>query len=372
MVEFKIIHKDKHTRARAGILKTPHGKIETPVFMPVGTKATVKTMTAEELKKIDVRIILSNAYHLYLRPGHDLIKEAGGLHEFMHWDGPILTDSGGFQVFSLSEMREVTEDGVEFRSVIDGSTHFFTPEKVIEIEEAIGADIIMVLDEPTGYPVEKEYAEAAVRRTFEWAKRCKNSQKTDQALFGVVQGGTYEDLRKMSAELTVELDFPGYAIGGLSVGEPHSVMFEVLDYTVPVLPNSRPRYVMGLGNPTSLIESVSLGVDMFDCVLPTRIARNGLALTTVGKVNIRNAKYARDFSPLDPGHDCYVCGNYTRAYIRHLVQSNEILGSRLLTWHNLAYLIDVMRGAREAILEDRFVEFRDAYLTKHEKEFGLV
>jgi queuine tRNA-ribosyltransferase len=340
--------------------------------MPVGTRATVKTMTPEELKEIGAQIILSNTYHLYLRPGHDIIKQAGGLHEFMHWDRPILTDSGGFQVFSLSEMRKVTDDGVEFRSVIDGSTHFFTPERVVEIEEAIGADIIMVLDELTGYPVEKKHAEVAVRRTYEWAKRCKSAQKTDQALFGIIQGGTYENLRRMSAELTVELDFPGYAIGGLSVGEPHSMLFEVLDYTVPILPNEKPRYVMGLGNPTSLVESISLGVDMFDCVLPTRIARNGLALTTIGKINIRNARYARDFSPLDPGHDCYVCSNYTRAYLRHLVQSNEILGARLLTWHNLAYLIDVMRGAREAILGDRFAEFRDAYLTEHEREFGTV
>jgi len=372
MIEFKILHEDKNSSARAGILKTPHGEIETPVFMPVGTKATVKAMTPEELKEIGAQIILSNTYHLYLRPGHDLVREAGGLHGFMHWDGPILTDSGGFQVFSLSEMRKVTDDGVEFRSVVDGSTHFFTPEKVMEIEEAIGADIIMVLDELTGYPIEKKHAEAAVKRTFEWAKRCKSAHKTDQALFGIIQGGTFEDLRKMSAELTVSLDFPGYAIGGLSVGEPHSLMFEVLDYTVPVLPIGKPRYVMGLGNPTSLIQSVSLGVDMFDCVLPTRIARNGLALTTVGKVNIRNARYARDFSPLDPGHDCYVCRNYSRAYLRHLTQSNEILGARLLTWHNLSYLVDVMKETRKAILEDRFAEFRDAYITGHEKEFGVV
>lgn len=372
MIQFEVVHEDKKTRARAGIIKTPHGDIETPVFMPVGTKATVKAMTPDELNTIGAQIILSNAYHLYLRPGHDLIQKAGGLHSFMNWHKPILTDSGGFQVFSLTEMRKVTEEGVEFRSIIDGSTHFFTPEKVMEIEEAIGADIIMVLDECTTYPVDKKYAEDAVRRTYDWAKRCRNAHKTDQALFGIVQGATYEDLRKQSAELTVSLDFPGYAIGGLSVGEPHSLMFEVLDYTVPILPKDKPRYVMGLGNPTSLIESVALGVDMFDCVLPTRVARNGLALTSVGKINIRNAIYAEDFTKLDPNHDCYTCNNYTRAYIRHLIKANEILGARLLTWHNLAYLIDVMSEARRAILEDRFAEFKADYQTAHEKEFGLV
>jgi len=372
MIKFQLIHEDKKTKARAGIIHTPHGDIETPVFMPVGTRATVKAMTPEALKTIGAQIILSNAYHLYLRPGHDLVKEAGGLHKFMNWDKPILTDSGGFQVFSLSEMRKVTEEGVEFRSIIDGSTHFFTPEKVMEIEEWIGADIIMVLDECTTYPSEKQYVEGAVRRTYEWAKRCKAAHVTDQALFGIVQGGTYEDLRKMSAELTAELDFPGYAIGGLSVGEPHTLMFEVLDYTVPLLPKDRPRYVMGLGNPTSLVESVALGVDMFDCVLPTRIARNGLALTSVGKVNIRNAKYARDFDKLDPNHDCYTCNNFSRAYLRHLIKSDEILGAVLLTWHNLSYLIDVMGEVRTAILEDRFAEFRADYQSKHEKEFGVV
>jgi len=372
MIEFQLVHEDKKTRARAGIMKTPHGDIETPVFMPVGTKATVKAMTPDELKEIGAQIILSNTYHLYLRPGHDLIKQAGGLHDFMHWDRPILTDSGGFQVFSLSEMRKVSDEGVEFRSIIDGSTHFFTPEKVMEIEEAIGADIIMVLDELTGYPVEKGMAEEAVKRTYEWAKRCKKAHKTDQALFGIIQGSAYEDLRKRSAELTVELDFPGYAIGGLSVGEPHPVMYEVLDYTVPLLPKNKPRYVMGLGDPTSLVESVALGVDMFDCVLPTRVARNALAMTSVGKINMRNASYANDFTKLDPNHDCYVCKNYSRAYIRHLVKAGEILAARLLTWHNLAYLVDVMREARKAILEDRFAEFRADYHAEHEIEFGAV
>jgi len=372
MIEFELIHEDTRTKARAGILRTPHGDIETPVFMPVGTKATVKAMTPDELTAIGAQIILGNTYHLYLRPGHDLIREAGGLHAFMGWEKPILTDSGGFQVFSLSDMRKITDEGVEFRSVVDGSTHFFTPEKVIEIEEAIGADIIMVLDECTAYPVERPDAERAVVRTYEWAKRCKDALTTDQALFGIVQGATYENLRKRSAELTVELDFPGYAIGGLSVGEPHSLMFEILDYTVPILPREKPRYVMGLGNPTSLIESIALGVDMFDCVLPTRVARNGMALTSEGKLNMRNARFARDYSPLDPAHDCYVCEKYSRAYIRHLVQAGEILGARLLTWHNLAYLIDTMADAREAIIEDRFAQFRDTYLSEHEKEFGIV
>ncbi|MEW5706825.1 MAG: tRNA guanosine(34) transglycosylase Tgt [Actinomycetota bacterium] len=372
MIEFKIIHEDKKTKARAGVLKTPHGVIETPIFMPVGTRATVKAMSPDELKEIGAQIILSNAYHLYLRPGHDIIREAGGIHSFMNWDRAVLTDSGGFQIFSMSEMRKVTDEGVEFRSIVDGSVHFFTPEKVIEIEEAIGADIIMVLDELTGYPVDKKRAEIAVVRTAQWAKRCKKAHQTNQALFGIVQGSTYKDLRKQSAELTVEIDFPGYAIGGLSVGEPHEEMLEVLNYTVPLLPKDKPRYVMGLGDPTSLIESVAIGVDMFDCVLPTRVARNGLAITSIGKVNIRNSKYAIDFSRLDPNHDCYTCKNYTRAYLRHLVKAGEILGARLLTWHNLSYLIETMKEARKAILEDRYAEFMARYQSKHEKEFGTV
>lgn len=372
MISFELTHEDKKTKARAGIITTPHGAIETPVFMPVGTRATVKAMAPEELKQIGAQIILSNTYHLYLRPGHDLIKEAGGLHKFMNWDRPILTDSGGFQVFSLSEMRKVSDEGVEFRSVIDGTTHFFTPEKVMEIEEAIGADIIMVLDECVQYPIDKGYALEALKRTYDWAKRCKRAHKTDQALFGIVQGSTYEDLRRQSAELTVELDFPGYAIGGLSVGEPLSLMLEILDYTVPLLPREKPRYVMGLGDPNSLIESVARGVDMFDCVLPTRVARNALAMTSVGKLNMRNAKFAKDFTPLDPNHNCYTCRNYTRAYIRHLVKAGEILAARLLTWHNLAYLVDLMKEARTAILEDRYAEFMASYQVKHENEFDVV
>jgi queuine tRNA-ribosyltransferase len=370
MMTYELMHEDKHTRARAGIVHTPHGDIETPVFMPVGTRATVKAMTPEELKQIGVQIILSNAYHLYLRPGHDLIKSAGGIHSFMNWDRPVLTDSGGYQVFSLSAMHKVTDAGVEFRSIADGSTHFFTPEKVIEIEEAIGADIIMVLDECVPYPADRKYADEAVTRTFEWAKRCKSAQRTDQVLFGIIQGGTYNELRKKSAELTVSLDFPGYAIGGLSVGEPVEKMLEVLDYTVPILPKDKPRYVMGLGDPNGLVESVGLGVDMFDCVLPTRVARNGLALTSEGNLNMRNAKFAVDFSRLDPNHDCYTCGNYTRAYIRHLVKAQEILAARLLTWHNLSYLTDIMKAARKAILEDRYAEFRASYRARHEAEFG--
>lgn len=372
MLKFEVLHEDSKTRARAGIIKTPHGDIETPVFMPVGTRATVKAMTPEALKTIGTQIILSNTYYLYLRPGHDLIKEAGGLHNFMSWDRPILTDSGGFQIFSLSEMRKVTDEGVEFRSVIDGSAHFFTPEKVMEIEEAIGADIIMVLDEPVKYPAERKEAEIALKRTYNWASRCKEAHQTDQALFGIVQGGIYENLRKLSAELTVELDFPGYAIGGLSVGEPYPMMYEILDYTVPILPKDKPRYMMGLGDPTNLIESISYGVDMFDCVLPTRVARNGLAMTSAGKLNMRNAKYARDFSKLDPNHDCYTCSNFSKAYIRHLVVSGEILGAILLTWHNLAYLMDVMRQARQAVLEDRFAEFKADYDVVHADEFGAI
>ena len=370
MITFEVLHEDAKTGARLGRLTTPHGSIKTPVFMPVGTKATVKAMSPDELKEIGFQIILANAYHLHMRPGADVVKQAGGLHSFMHWDRSILTDSGGFQVFSLSSGVKVTDEGVEFRSLVDGSKHFFTPERVVEVEEALGADIIMPLDVCAPYPSDRALIRAAVRRTGDWAERSKRALKTDQALFGIVQGGLHKDLRRESAKGGVELGLPGYAIGGLSVGEPHEAMFEVLDVTLPLLPKEKPRYLMGVGNPTSMLEAVSLGIDMFDSVLPTRTARNGLALTSMGKVNIKNARYARDYSPLDPEDDCYTCKNYSRAYLRHLFQAGEILASRLITWHNLSYLAKLAENIRRSIKADSFLEFKRDYLARHEAEFG--
>ncbi len=370
MITFEVLHEDAKTGARLGRLTTPRGTFETPVFMPVGTKATVKAMSPEELKEIGFDIILANAYHLYMRPGVDVVKQAGGLHRFMNWDRSILTDSGGFQVFSLSAVTRVGDEGVEFRSLIDGSKHFLTPEKVIEAEEALGADIIMPLDVCSPYPSDRDRIRTAVERTSDWAERSKKALKSDQALFGIVQGGLHKDLRRESAEALVELDLPGYAVGGLSVGEPHEAMFEVLDATVPLLPKDKPRYLMGVGNPTSMLEAVSLGIDMFDSVLPTRTARNGLALTSVGKVNIKNSRYARDFSPLDPEDECYACANYSRAYLRHLYQAGEILAARLITWHNLSYLAKLAEKMRRSIEADSFSEFKREYLAKHGAEFG--
>lgn len=362
-VKIEIKKKEKHTRARLGELTTPHGVVETPIFMPVGTQATVKTMTPEEVKETGGRLILSNTYHLYLRPGHDLIKEAGGLHKFMNWDGPILTDSGGFQVFSLGPLRTITEDGVEFRSHIDGSKHFFTPEKVMEIEQALGADIAMAFDECAPYPCDKEYAVAALERTTRWAERCKKAHtRKDQALFGIVQGGVFTDLRERSARELIALDFPGYGIGGLSVGEPKELMYEVLDQLMPIMPEDKPRYLMGVGSPDCLIEGVVRGIDMFDCVLPTRIARNGTVFTRNGKLTVRNAEYARDFSPMDKHCNCYACQNYSRAYIRHLIKTDEILGIRLTTIHNLHFLQDLMENIRQAIREDRLLAYREEFL----------
>ncbi len=324
-VTYELLHVCKQTGARRGVIHTPHGDIQTPVFMPVGTQATVKSLTPEELKEeIEAQIILSNTYHLYLRPGHELVKEAGGLHEFMRWDRPILTDSGGFQVFSLGDLRKIKEEGVEFKSHLDGSKHFFSPESVMEIEEALGADIIMAFDECVAYPAPYEYTKQSMERTTRWAKRCKDAhQNVDkQALFGIVQGGMYKDLREQSAKDLVALDFPGYAVGGLSVGEPKDLMCEILEHTTAFLPENKPRYLMGVGTPDYLIEAAIRGIDMCDCVLPTRIARNGTAMTWNGKVVVRNATYERDFTPLDPECDCYTCRNYTRAYIRHLVKTN--------------------------------------------------
>lgn len=362
-VRYELIKTCSRTGARRGRLHTPHGTIETPVFMPVGTQATVKTMAPWELTEIGAGIILSNTYHLHLRPGEDLVEEAGGLHRFMDWNGAILTDSGGFQVFSLSELRKITDDGVAFRSHIDGSPRFFSPESVMGIENKLGADIIMAFDECPPYPATRAYLETSLKRTLEWAVRCKAAHRRPdvQALFGIVQGGEHLDLRKQAAEALVELDFPGYAIGGLSVGEPKPLMYDVLEYTTPLLPKHKPRYLMGVGSPDDLFEGVARGVDMFDCVLPTRIARNGTVLTSHGKLVIRNAKYAHDFRPLDENCQCMVCSRFTRAYIRHLIKADEVLGIRLTTYHNLAFLLDTMERIRSAIEEDRFPEWKTEF-----------
>jgi len=372
-LNFKLIKQCAETNARLGCLSTPHGEIDTPIFMPVGTQATVKTMAPEEVAELGASIILSNTYHLYLRPGADIVQEAGGLHQFMNWKKAILTDSGGFQVFSLGDLRKIEEEGVTFRSHLDGSTHFLSPEKAVQIQMALGADIIMAFDECTPYPCSFEYAKASLERTTRWAIRCQKAHtREDQALFGIVQGGVFPQLRKQSAEELAELDFPGYAIGGLSVGEPKSLMYEMLEHTVPLLPRERPHYLMGVGSPDCLVEGVSRGIDMFDCVLPTRIARNGTVLTPRGKLVIRNAVYARDFQPIDSECACYTCRNYTRAYVRHLIKANEVLGLRLTTIHNLYYLLNLMRKIREALKEDRFPalrkEFWDQYPSKDNSE----
>ncbi len=366
-ITYELLHKDKNSGARRGVIHTPHGDIQTPVFMPVGTQATVKSMTPEELKDIGAQIILSNTYHLYLRPGENIVKEAGGLHNFMNWDRPILTDCGGFQVFSLSELRTISEDGVEFRSHLDGSKHLFTPEKVMQIEEDLGADIIMSFDECCPYPSTYEYTKNSMERTTRWAVRCKKAHKNTekQGLFGIIQGGFYKDLRKQSAEDLIKLDFPGYAIGGISVGEPKEEFLDILRYTTPLMPENKPRYLMGVGTPDYLIEAALSGIDMCDCVLPTRIARNGTAMTWNGKVVIRNATYERDFTPLDPECDCYACKNYTRAYIRHLVKTKEILGTRLLSIHNLYFLTKLMERVRIEIENDNLLEFRDEFYKKY-------
>lgn len=366
-ITYELLHIDKNSGARRGVVHTPHGDIQTPIFMPVGTQATVKSMTPEELKDdVKAQIILANTYHLYLRPGHELIKEAGGLHKFMNWDKPILTDSGGFQVFSLSGLRKITEEGVKFSSHLDGSKHLFTPEKVMEIEEALGADIIMAFDECCPYPSDYKYTENSMYRTTRWAERCKNAHTTtNQGLFGIIQGGFYKDLRKISADDLIKMDFPGYAIGGISVGEPKKEFLDILRYTTPLMPENKPRYLMGVGTPDYLIEAALAGIDMCDCVLPTRLARHGTALTSKGKIVIRNATYEKDWRKLDDECDCYTCKNYTRAYIRHLVKTNEILGIRLISLHNLRFLTRLMEQVREAIEQDSLLEFREDFYKKY-------
>lgn len=363
---FNIKKKSSKSRARRGQIVLAHGIIETPVFMPVGTCATVKTMTTEELLEIGTEIILGNTYHLYLRPGDDLIKKAGGLHKFMNWNGPILTDSGGFQVFSLNNLNKITEDGVAFSSHIDGSKHFLTPEKSMDIQMNLGSDIAMAFDECTTYPATREYAISALERTTRWAKRCKEYHNHEyQNLFGIMQGGMYLDLRKRSAEEIVAMDFDGYALGGLSVGEPKELMLEMLDGSVDFLPENKPRYVMGVGTPDYLIAGVRAGVDMFDCVLPTRLGRNGGVLSHKGYFSIRKAEHFDSFIPLDGDCDCYVCKNYTRAYLRHLIKANEILGFRLITYHNVQFLLNLMKNIRFALENDTFEEFADGFLNEY-------
>lgn len=366
-VTYELLHVDKNSGARRGVIHTPHGDIQTPIFMPVGTQATVKAMTPEELKEIvHAQIILGNTYHLFLRPGHELIRKAGGLHKFMNWDRPILTDSGGFQVFSLGKLRTITEEGVEFRSYIDGSKNYISPEISIDIQEALGSDIMMAFDECCPYPSDYEYTKRSMERTTRWAKRCKEHQTTDnQVIFGIIQGGFYKDLRDISTQQLIDLDFPGYAIGGISVGEPKEKFLEILNYTTPKMPENKPRYLMGVGSPDYLIEAALAGIDMCDCVLPTRIARHGTAMTSKGKIVVRNAAYAEDFTPLDDECDCYTCKNYTRAYIRHLVNTNEILGMRLLSIHNLRFLTNLMDKVRIEIEHDNLLNFRDEFYKKY-------
>ncbi|WBW50647.1 tRNA guanosine(34) transglycosylase Tgt [Peptoniphilus equinus] len=366
MFKFELLKTAKDSKARLGKITTPHGDIETPIFMPVGTRATVKTMTPHEVKDLGAQIILSNTYHLFLKPGMDIIEKAGGLHKFMQWDGPILTDSGGFQVFSLSDSRKITEEGVSFRSHIDGSLKFLSPEISMDIQHTLGSDIMMAFDECAPYPATYEYIEDSMMRTTRWAQRCKDHHHNEnQALFGIVQGGMYKDLREISAKDLVAMDFPGYAVGGLSVGEPLELMEEILDFTTDFLPEDKPRYLMGVGSPDYLFEAVERGIDMADCVLPTRIARNGTIMTSKGKLVVKNAAYKEDFRPLDETCGCYTCRNFSRAYVRHLFNTDEILGLRLATIHNLHFLIHLMEDIRESIREDRFLEFKDDFYREY-------
>ncbi len=375
-MDFHIISHDAQSAARLGKITTTHGEISTPIFMPVGTQGTVKAMTPEMLRGIDAQIILGNTYHLYLRPGHELIRQMGGLHRFMGWERPILTDSGGFQVYSLGALRKISDEGVSFRSHIDGSPHLLSPEKSIEIQQSLGSDIVMCFDECTPYPADREYAERSMQMSMLWAERCKVAQQQAQApendlvnpqqqLFGIVQGGMYKDLRQQSAEQLLEIGFDGYAIGGLSVGEPKETMFEMLEHTAPLLPADRPHYLMGVGTPLDLVRGVALGIDMFDCVMPTRNARNGSLFTKNGKLVIKNAQYKEDQRPVDPECSCYTCRNFSRAYLRHLFVAREILASILNTIHNLHFYLDLMTRIRKVIAERRFDDFKAQF----EKEY---
>lgn len=364
---YELIHTCAQSGARLGVLHTPHGDIQTPIYMPVGTAAVVKAMTSREMEEIGTQILLSNTYHLHLRPGEDLVAEAGGLHRFMDWHKPILTDSGGFQVFSLAGIRTIAEEGVTFQSHLDGSRQFIGPETSMDIQQKLGADIAMAFDVCSPYPCDYDTAKANMERTHRWAQRCKEHHtREDQALFGIVQGAFYKDLRIESAKTLSDMDFIGYGIGGLSVGEPKPIMYEMLEEMMPYMPAHKPRYLMGVGTPDCLIEGVLRGIDMFDCVLATRIARNGTALTSAGRLVVRNAQYARDFGPIDPECDCYACTHFSRAYVRHLIKAGEITGGRLLSIHNLRFLIRLMERVREAIAEDRFLDFRKEFYAKYD------
>ena len=364
--EFELLHVDKHTGARRGRLHTPHGVIETPIFMPVGTQASVKTMSPDELKDCGAQIILSNTYHLHLRPGEQLIQKAGGLHKFMNWDRPILTDSGGFQVFSLASLRKLKEYGVEFRSHLDGSRQFISPEISVGIQQALGSDIMMQFDECSPYPCDYDRAKNAMHRTLRWLERCMKAKTNDhQALFGIVQGAFYGDLRIECAKEMARLDLPGFGIGGLSVGEPKEIMYDMLEQMMPYMPEKKPRYLMGVGSPDCLIEGVLRGVDMFDCVLATRVARNGTVFTHDGRLVVRNAKYAEDFTPLDPDCDCYACRNFTRGYIRHLFKAGEILALRLNSIHNIYFLTHMMSEMRQAIENDALLDWTNEFYARH-------
>ena len=365
-VSFEITHICKQSGARTGILHTPHGDVETPMFMPVGTQATVKFVSPEELKDLGSGVVLANTYHLWLRPGEDIVDQAGGVQKFMNYKGPMLTDSGGFQVFSLADQRKITEEGVTFKNSLNGDTLFLSPEKSIQIQNKIGADIIMSFDECIPYPATREYVEKSTERTLRWALRGKqaHSRPEEQALFGIVQGGDYEDLRKYCAEKLIEMDFPGYAIGGTSVGEDKETMYRMVKWASDALPFDKPRYLMGVGAVNDLLEAVSRNVDMCDCVLPTRIARHGTLMTSEGRISIRKAIYKNDFTPLDPECDCYTCRNYTKAYLNHLQRTNEGFGTRLMSIHNLRFLVKLMEDARKAIKEDRFNDFKEETLAK--------
>ena len=369
VIKYELLKKDKKSMARLGRITTPHGTFETPVFMAVGTQATVKTLVKEDLEAIGSNIILGNTYHLWCQPGNDIIKEAGGLHKFMNWDHSILTDSGGFQVFSLAKLRDITEDGVTFKHHKSGKKLFLSPEESIHIQNDLGSDIMMCFDECPPYPASREYITDSVDRTIRWAKRCydANQNKDTQGLFGIIQGGEYLDIRKHCCEELTKIDFDGYSIGGLSVGEPKEIQNNVIAFTTPLLPEDKPRYLMGVGSPGMILDAVERGIDMFDCVLPTRIARHGTAMTTSGRVLIKNKEYERDFTPLDAKCDCYCCKNFTKAYLRHLMHANELLVYRLLSIHNINYLLRLTEGIREAIRNDRFLEFKEEVY----KEYGL-
>lgn len=365
-IKYTLLHKDENSEARLGKIETNYGIYDTPMFMPVGTQATVKTLSPEELKEVNSGIILSNTYHLWLRPGEDIVDRAGGLHKFMNWNGPILTDSGGFQVFSLAKPKDISEDGVTFKSHINGEKLLLTPEKSIAIQNKLDSDIAMSFDECIGFPHTKEYVEKSVERTLRWAKRGKDVfNNPRQSLFGIVQGGEFEDLRKYCVEELVKIGFDGYSIGGTAVGEPKDIQYLQVEYSTKYLPKDKVRYLMGVGDPIDIIENVLRGVDIFDCVAPTRLARHGHAHTTYGKINLKNSKYKDDFTPVDSDCDCYCCKNYTKAYIRHLITSDETLGARLLSIHNIRFLIRLTEELRSAIKENRVLEYKDEFVKKY-------